>query len=57
MDNFFNTVCKRSYYCDMLPPNQHFAVSKDKWNTKEDTGKYVKNTLYILQYSKRNLLG
>ena len=24
-----------------------FAVSKDKWNTKEDTGKFMKNILYI----------
>ena len=24
-----------------------FAVSKDKWNTKEGTGKSMKNTLYV----------
>jgi len=34
-----------------------FAVSKDGWNTKEDTGKSLKNTLYILQYAKRYLSG
>ena len=31
-------------------PNQHFlmfAVSKDEWDTKEDTGKSMKNVLYI----------
>ena len=34
-----------------------FAVSKDEWDTKEDTGKSMKNALYVLQYAKRNLLG
>ena len=34
-----------------------FAVSKDEWDTKEDTGKSMKNVLYILQYAKRHLLG
>ena len=24
-------------------PNQYFAFSKDEWNTKEDTGKSMKN--------------
>jgi len=24
-----------------------FAVSKDEWNRKEDTGKYMKNALYV----------
>ena len=33
------------------------AVRKDEWDTKEDTGKSMKNTLYILQYAKRHLLG
>ena len=28
-----------------------FTVSKDEWNTKEDTGKSLK-TLHILQYAK-----
>ena len=32
-----------------------FAVSKDKWDTKEDTGKSKKNALYILWYAKRHL--
>ena len=27
-----------------------FAVSKDEWDTKEDTSKSMKNALYILQY-------
>ena len=34
-----------------------FAVSKDEWDTKEDTGKSMKNTLYVLWYAKRHLLG
>ena len=34
-----------------------FAVSKDEWDTKEDTGKSMKNALYILRYTKRHLLG
>ena len=34
-----------------------FAVSKDEWNTKEDTGKSMKNALYVLWYAKRHLSG
>jgi len=34
-----------------------FTVSKDEWNTKEGTGKSMKNALYILWYAKRHLLG
>ena len=41
----------------MLPPNRHFAVSKDEWDTKEDTGKSMKNALYVLRYAKRHLSG
>ena len=33
-----------------------FAV-KDEWDTKEDTGKSMKNALYVLQYAKRHQLG
>ena len=32
-----------------------FTVSKDEWNTKEDTGKSLKNTLHVLWYAKRHL--
>ena len=32
------------------------AVSKDKWDTKEDTGKSMKNTFYVQWYAKRHLL-
>ena len=34
-----------------------FAVSKDEWDTKEDTGKSMKNALYAQRYAKRHLLG
>ena len=34
-----------------------FPVSKDEWDTKEDTGESMKNVLYILQYAKRHLSG
>jgi len=34
-----------------------FTVSKDEWNTKEDTGKSMKNALHILWYTKRHLSG
>ena len=34
-----------------------FAVSNDEWDTKEDTGKSMKNALYVLQYAKRHLSG
>ena len=34
-------------------PNRHFfAVSKDEWDTKEDSGKSMKNALYVLWYAK-----
>ena len=32
-----------------------FTVSKDEWDTKEDTGKSMKNALYILWYAKRHV--
>ena len=34
-----------------------FAVSKDEWDTKEDTSTSMKNGLYVLWYVKRHLLG
>jgi len=34
-----------------------FTVSKDKWDTKEDTGRSVKNALYVQQYGKMHHLG
>jgi len=34
-----------------------FTVSKDEGNTKEDTGKSLKNALHVLRHAKRHLLG
>ena len=34
-----------------------FAVSKDEWDTKEDTGKSMKNALYVLRYANRHMFG
>ena len=34
-----------------------FPVSKDECDTKEDTGKSMKNSLHVLQYAKRYLSG
>ena len=34
-----------------------FPISKDEWDTKEDTGKSMKNALYALRYAKRHLSG
>ena len=32
-----------------------FAINKDEWDTKENTGKSMKNALYVLRYAKRHL--
>jgi len=34
-----------------------FAVIKDKWDTKEGTGKSMKNAFYVQRYGKKYLLG
>ena len=34
-----------------------FPVSKDELDTKQDTGKSMKNALYVLRYAKRHLSG
>ena len=34
-----------------------FAVSKDEWDTKEDTGKSMKKALHVLRYAKRHISG
>ena len=31
----------------------NFTVSKGEWNTKEDTGKSIKNALHVLWYAKK----
>jgi len=50
------------FHCEWKPSHAYhksilFAVSKDEWDTKEDTGKSMKNTLYVRQYGKRHLSG
>jgi len=41
------SIMKRSYH--VPPPNRHFSLSavlpKDNWDTKDDTGKSIKNAL------------
>jgi len=37
-----------------LPQNQHFVM---KWDTKEGTGKPMKNVLHVQRYGKRHLSG
>ena len=32
-------------------------ASKDEWNTKEDTGKSLRNALHVQRYAKRHLSG
>ena len=34
-----------------------FAVSQDEWDTNKGTSKSMKNTLHVLRYAKRHLLG
>ena len=46
-------IVKESHY--VQPPNQHFLLSAKM--AKEDTGKSMKNTLFVLWYNKRDLLG
>ena len=40
-----------------ITKSTHFAVSKEEWDTKEDTGKSMKKALYVLRYAKRHLSG
>ena len=44
----FRLEGKPSRACAKLTP---FPVSKDEWDTKEDTGKSMKNVLYVLRYA------
>ena len=50
----FRLEGKPSRACAKFTP---FPVSKDEWDTKEDTGESMKNALYVLRYAKRHLLG
>ena len=51
------SVTNGSHHVLSIPPNRHFAVSKDEWDTEEDTGKSMKNTLHMPRYAKRHLSG
>jgi len=41
----------------MCLPQTESTLSKDEWDTKEGSGKSMKNALYVQQYGKRHLLG
>jgi len=47
---YFHCGRKPSCACHKLTL---FAVSKDKWDTKEATGKSMKNALHVQQYGKK----
>ena len=57
------TMKNTDYFCFEGNPSRArakstpFPVSKDEWDTKEDTGKSMKNALYVLRYAKRHLSG
>ena len=51
------SVMKGSHHVLCTTKSTLFVVSKDEWNTKEDTGKSMKNALYVLWYAKRHLSG
>ena len=48
MDNFH-------YKLHAIAKSTLITVSKDEWDTKEDTGKSMKNVLYVLWYAKWHL--
>jgi len=56
MKNTDNSVTQRKPSCETTKL-MLFAVSKDEWNTKVESGKSLKNVLDILQYAKRHLSG
>ena len=47
-----NDFCYEEKSSCVTAKSTPFAVSKDEWDTKEDTGKSMKNALYVLQYAK-----
>ena len=46
-----------NFHCEGKPSRATVksAVNKDEWDRKEDTGKSMKNALYVLRYAKRHL--
>ena len=54
------TMKNTDYFCyakEATTKSTLFTVSKDEQNTKEDTGKSMKNALHVLRYAKRYLSG
>jgi len=49
-----DTPRKPQYVTPKLTP---FTVIKDEWNTKEVSGKSIKNAFYVQRYARRHLLG
>ena len=56
MKNTNNFHCEEKPSC-ATTESIRLAVSKDEWDTKEDTGKSIKNALYVLRYAKRHVSG
>ena len=49
-----NTLC---YTKEVITKSMLIVVSKDEWDTKQDTGKSMKNALCMLCYAERHLSG
>ena len=56
-DDFCYNFCYKGKPSCAIAKSTHFAVGKDEWDTKEGTGKSMKNALYVLRYAKRHLSG
>jgi len=50
------SVTQRKPSCDTTRLTL-LTVSRNEWNTKEDSGKPLENTLDVLRYAKRYLSG
>ena len=53
MKNRDDFYCKRKPSCAATKSNL-FTVNKDEWNTKEDTGKSIKNAFYVQHLSDQS---
>ena len=47
-----NDFCHERKPSCTIAKSTPFTVSKDNWDTNEDTGKSKKNVLYVLRYAK-----
>ena len=55
-DSCLQMYCREAmhrHYRELTP----WAVSKKKWDTKEDKGKSMMRALYVLRYAKRHVSG